>query len=74
MSNPGSDESMTGVAGPSIDLSQMLKTLDSFDIDNPKDVRQELERLKDLAAEYYELNMNERFITRFKHLQNQQED
>ena len=64
---------MTGVAGPSMDLSQMLKTPDSFDIDNPEDVRQELERLEDLAAEHHELNMNEQFITRFKHLQNQQD-
>lgn len=50
-----------------------VRELLRFDIDNPEDVRQELERLEDLAAEHHGLNMNERFITRFKCLQNQQD-
>ncbi|GIJ89092.1 hypothetical protein Asppvi_008021 [Aspergillus pseudoviridinutans] len=67
------DESMASSSSQGVNLSQILKTPEPFDIDNLEDVNRELNRLEDLAAEHHGMNASERFRTRFERLENQRD-
>lgn len=49
-------------------FTELLRTPEPFSMDIREDVEREIERLESLAAEYHELNSNERFRVRFGRL------
>ncbi|KAF4151536.1 hypothetical protein CNMCM8927_003634 [Aspergillus lentulus] len=55
-----------------VDITALLSTPEAMNMDSLNDINRELERLKDLAVEYPELNQNER-LTRFSRLLSQQD-
>lgn len=62
---PGYGEEFTS-DGTSI--TNLLRTPDDFNMDDLGDVDDEIDRLESLAADYHELNNNERFLVRINRL------